>query len=99
MTQCARTRENRGGVGGVKDERGQRKQRSSTSSAQERSAPCATNLEDANPGFDVQPDLHPLTSHRLAFVPCRVRTSLLTVQNIMKYCSTVAAMNRQYTSE
>lgn len=26
-------------------------------------------------------------------------TPLLTVQNFMKYCSTVAAMNKQYTSE
>lgn len=60
---------------------------------EERSAPSRTTKpKDAEPGFSPEPNLHP--QHEEGSDP-----TALTVQNLMKYCSTVAAMNRQYTSE
>lgn len=93
-TQCARTGD-RGGGGQrgrrVKGERGQGKQRRGQRHAQ----PTQRMLIQAS---NVQPNLH-LLRRSLHAQGKRAHTSLLTVQNFMKYCSTVAAMNKQYTSE
>lgn len=91
MSQCARTgdkrkgkQRGRAGAGQrVKGERGQRKQRSGTA-------------EHRRGQRHAQPTQEMLI---LATTCHPIGASLLTVQNLMKYCRTVAAMNKQYTSE